>query len=130
MENFNDINNLDPNDEGLQAIMGGRFHDMTRDPAPAKKAEPAPAKAAEATEEKPARKSHTVPAADWEPVEHDPTQLERLAACAKSSLLFGGLCFLFFCWQQSGLMDPAAAVPSMLTCALLGGVKIGKHATK
>lgn len=127
MENMNDINNLDPNDEGLQAIMGGRFHDMTKDPTPAKKAAPAPVKA---PEEKPARKPHTVPAADWELVKHDPTQLERLAACGKSALLFGGLCLLFFCWQQAGLMDPAAAVPSMLTCALLGGVKIGKHATK
>lgn len=29
MENLNDINHLDPNDEGLKSIMGARFHDAT-----------------------------------------------------------------------------------------------------
>ena len=128
MENMNDINHLDPNDDGLKAVMGGRFHDATTgEPAPAKRAAPA---AVKAVEEKPARKSHTVPAAEWAPVKHDPTQMERLKACAKSALLFGGLCLLFFGWQQAGLMDPAAAVPSMLACMLLAGLNIGKHATK
>lgn len=67
---------------------------------------------------------------NWQPFKHDPTQLERLAACAKTSLLYGGLSFLFFYWQQSGLMDPAAALPSMLACVLLGGLKIGRHTMK
>lgn len=127
MENLNDINNLDPNDEGLKAVMGDRFHDATKDPAPAKKAEPAPVKA---VEEKPAKTGHTVPVALWEPVKPDPNWLDRLKACAKYSAIFGGLGLLFFYWQQTGLMAPAAALPSMCTCALLAGLSVGKHATK
>lgn len=127
MENLNDINNLDPNDEGLKAVMGAKFHDATKDPAPVRKAAPAPAKAVEA---KPEKKTHTVPAALWEPVKPDPNAMERLAACAKSALLFGGLGLLFFYWQQTGLMDPTAALPSMCTCAALAGLSVGRNATK
>lgn len=127
MENLNDINNLDPNDDGLKAIMGARFHDATKDPAPVKKPEPAPVKAAEA---KPEKKTDTVPAALWEPVKPDPNWLDRLQACAKWVGLFGGLGLLFFYWQQTGLMDPAAAMPSMITCAALAGLGVGRYAMK
>jgi hypothetical protein len=125
MENLNDINHLDPNDEGLKAVMGNRFHDATAELA--KKTAPVTAKA---VEEKHTQKKHTVPIATWEPVKHDPTQLERLKACGKSAILFGGLCLLFFYWQQTGLMDPKAAMPCMLTCTLLTGLSIGRHALK
>lgn len=136
MENLNDINHLDPNDEGLKAVMGGRFHDATRavealaSVAAAEKNGAPAAKPVKAAEEKPARKSNTVPAALWEPVKPDPNWLDRLQACAKSTGLFGALCALFFYWQQTGLMDPAAAMPSMCACCLLAGLSIGKHATK
>lgn len=128
MENLNDINHLDPNDDGLRAVMGGRFHDAaTEAPAPAKKATPAPVKA---VEEKPAKKARTVPAAQWEPIKPDPNWMDRLQACAKGAMTFGGMGFLFFYWQQTGLMDPAAAVPSMCACCLLAGLSIGRNATK
>ena len=123
MENMNDINHLDPNDDGLKAVMGSRFHDATKDPAPAKKAEPATVKA---VEEKPARK-RTDEAIDakWAPVKPDPNWMDRLQACAKWTGLFGGLCLLFFYWQQKGLMDPVAALPSMIVCATLAGLSVG-----
>lgn len=127
MENMNDINHLDPNDDGLKAVMGSKFHDATKDPAPVKKAEPVPVKAVEA---KPEKKTHTVPVAQWKPVKPDPNWLDRLQACAKWAGLFGGLCLLFFYWQQTGLMDPAAALPSMIVCAALAGLSVGRNATK
>lgn len=129
MENLNDINNLDPNDEGLKAIMGARFYDATSgDPAPVKKAEPVPVKVAEAKPEK--KKTGTVPAALWEPVKPDPNWMDRLQACVKWAAVFGGMGSLFFYWQQAGLMDPAAAMPSIVVCALLGGLSVGINATK
>ena len=130
MENLNDINNLDPNDEGLKSIMGSRFHDITEPMTaarPAKKAAPAPADTDE--EYAPAETAYTDPLR-WAPPKPAPNWLDRLKACAKWSLTFGGLCLLFFYWQQTGLMDPAAALPSMLACTLIGGWGIGKHATK
>jgi hypothetical protein len=127
MENLNDINNLDPNDEGLKAVMGAKFHDATKDTAPVKKTEPAPVKAVEA---KPEKKTHTVPAALWDPPKPDPSQTDRLKACVKWAAIFGGLSLLFFYWQQNGLMDPTAALPSMYTCAVLAGLSVGRNATK
>lgn len=127
MENLNDVNHLDPNDDGLKAVMGAKFHDATKDPAPAKKPAPTPVKAVEV---KPEKKTHTVPVALWEPVKPDPNWMDRLRACVKWTSIFGGLGLLFFYWQQTGLMDPAAALPSMIVCALMGGLSIGVNATK
>jgi hypothetical protein len=81
----------------------------------------------------PVKEEHVIDkaaAAQWEPVRPDPNWLDRLKACAKWALTFSALCCLFFYWQQTGLMDPAAAVPSMLTCTLLVGWGVGRNATK
>lgn len=122
MENMNDINHLDPNDEGLKAVMGSRFQDATIEPEPVKSAAPAPAK----------KVTHTATTEDtyWEPIKTAPNFMDKLAACAKWSLIFGALCSLFFYWQLTGHMEDTAAVPSMLACALLLGWNVGKAATK
>lgn len=127
MENLNDVNNLDPNDEGLKAVMGRRFHDETTGgPAPAKKAAPAPAQSVEA----PAKKIDRKAPAKWAPPKPDPNWMDHLKAAAKWAATFGGTGSLFFYWQQTGLMDPAAAMPSIVVCALLTGLGIGKHLMK
>ena len=46
---------------------------------------------------------------------------------AKWPLLFIGLEYLIFYWQQTGKMDESAAMPSMLVCALLAGLSVGKN---
>lgn len=105
----NDINNLDPNDEGLKQIFGDRFHD--------------------ATQAKPAQKIPLKPRdADWEPVPHKPTQMEKLKSCAKSALLFGGLSLLFFYWQQTGQMEITASTPCICACCVLAGLGVGRNA--
>lgn len=118
----NDINHLDANDEGLKAIFGDRFHDETG------------SKPAEVTQkakpiQKPVEQSGTEKAVDgkWEPVKVV-TSLDKLKACAKWGGIFGGLNALLFYWQQAGLLDSKAAVPSMIVCALLAGLSIGWHA--
>lgn len=109
----NDINNLDPNDEGLKKIFGDRFHDATQD---------------EAT--KPASQKKKPVEAQWEPVMPDPNWLDKLKACAKWVVLFGGLGMLVFYWQQAGLMDSSIAVPTMCVCAALAGLGVGKHVNR
>ena len=99
----NDINNLDPNDEGLKGIFGARFHDATQ--APVKK----PIEA------------------QWEPVKPDPDWLDKLKDSVKWVFLFGGLSCLICYWQGAGLMDPTVACPSMLVCTALAGFSVGKN---
>lgn len=107
-----DINDLDPNDEGLKQIFGDRFHDATKEPAPAVNARNAVNKVQEP---------------QWEPVKPDPNWLDSLKACAKHVAIFGGLSFLVFYWQQAGLMDSSVAVPTMCICAALAGLGVGRN---
>lgn len=106
----NDINNLDPNDEGLSAIFGERWHDET--------------KPAVAVPKKVKLKPRD---AEWEPAPHETTHMEKLKGCAKSALLFGGLSLMFFYFQQSGQMLPSAAMPCICACCVLMGLGVGKN---
>lgn len=108
-----DINNLDPNDEGLKEIFGSRFHDETKKPM---------------VEPKNMDRKPIVKAVDtsWEPVK-DPHWMDSMKSCAKSVLLFGGLSFLIFYWQQAGLMDSSIAVPTMCVCTALAGLGVGRN---
>lgn len=110
-------------DEDLQAVMGPDRCQNPNDWQPKLKKSP---------EVKPAEPRILDKAEDaqYEPVRPNPNWLDKLKLAAKSSLLTSALCLLIFYWQQTGLMDPAAALPSMLTCMLLAGVGIGKVITK
>ena len=107
-------------DEDLQSILGSRYSEHR--PAQVKKEEPAKAP----------EKKHVDPLAPakWAPPKPDPNWLDRLKTSVKWTALYGGLCGLVFYWQQTELMDPAAAMPTMLACALLTGVSIGRAAIK
>lgn len=70
-------------------------------------------------QEQPVRKS--------KPVEKAPDWYARLKLCVKHSWVFGAISLLAFYWQQVGLMDSAAAVPTIYTCALMLGLSIGKY---
>ena len=63
--------------------------------------------------------------AEYEPVKtwYD----EKSVNLVKWVLFFISLEYLFFYWQQTGKMDESAAMPSMLVCALLAGVSVGKN---
>ena len=132
MEMHKDINNLDPEDIGLKQIMGAHFHDETTEkPKAAKitrKAEPT-AKAVKAPAIEP-KDSPDAPDAQWKPVKPAPDFFDRLKACAKSALMFGGLTLLCFYWQQTGQMEASAAVPSMCVCTCLAGWGVGRNATR
>ena len=52
---------------------------------------------------------------------------EKTVNLVKWFVLFVGMEYLFFYWQQTGQMQPTAAMPSMIVCALLAGVSVGKN---
>lgn len=89
------------------------------------------------TAKKPARKEHveekkTAHNPTNEPVdaEYEPVKTwydEKTANLVKWVLIFIGLEYLFFYWQQTGQMQESAAMPSMLVCALLSGISVGKN---
>lgn len=63
--------------------------------------------------------------AEYEPVK---TWYDAKAVnLVKWALLFICLEYLFFYWQQTGQMQESAAMPSMLVCALLAGLSVGKN---
>lgn len=132
---LNDINNLDTEDIGLKGIFGDRFHDATAESGD----KPAKAKATTCTTEiskanhKPSnkpRKTKEYEDAEFEPAMPAPNQMDKLKACAKSALLFGGLSLLFFYWQQTGQMALTASMPCICTCCVLAGLSVGKNAAR
>lgn len=63
--------------------------------------------------------------AEYEPVKtwYD----EKTVNMVKWVVLFMGLEYLFFYWQQTGQMKYTAAMPSMIVCAMLAGLSVGKN---
>lgn len=52
---------------------------------------------------------------------------EKAVNLVKWVLFFISLEYLFFYWQQTGKMDKSASMPSMLVCALMAGISVGKN---
>ena len=52
---------------------------------------------------------------------------EKAVNMVKWVVLFMSLEYLFFYWQQTGQMEESAAMPSMVVCALLAGISVGKN---
>lgn len=52
---------------------------------------------------------------------------EKAVKLVKWVVVFICLEYMFFYWQQTGQMKESAAMPSMLVCALLAGISVGKN---
>ena len=79
-----------------------------------------------AREKKAAQKPYSEPEdAEYEQVKkwYD----EKAVNLVKWSLIFICLEYLLFYWQQTGQMQESAAMPSMLVCAALAGISVGKN---
>ena len=63
--------------------------------------------------------------AEYEPVKtwYD----KKTVNMVKWAAVFIGLEYLIFYWMQTGQMQESAAMPSMLVCALLAGLSVGKN---
>ena len=63
--------------------------------------------------------------AEYEPVK---TWYDQKAVnMVKWVAFFIGLEYLVFYWMQTGQMQESAAMPSMIVCALLAGISVGKN---
>jgi hypothetical protein len=116
----NEINHLDPDDIGLKAVMGDRFHDETKKPM----VEPFPKEPTTVTKVMQKTTGEAVDAS-WVPAKN-PNWMDNLKSCVKSVLLFGGLSFLIFYWKEAGLMAESIAVPAIAVCTALAGFGAGR----
>ena len=123
----------DSEDEMLKGIMGGKFQDVSRE-IPTSPAAPrndkVRRKPAAGPKEYPSHlktaaeiPSH-VPDGEWGQLNRV-SPMAKVTGCAKGVWLYGCISLLLFWWQQAGLLDSRAAVPSFIVLALLAGVKIG-----
>lgn len=114
-------------DEGLQAVMGKeRCQDVSSQFAKSEeKVVTAPCNDKKRNAAK--RETESVEDAAWVKL-NTISPMAKVKCCAKWALLFGGISGLLFYWQQAGLLDPKAAVPSLIICALGAGLTVGYHA--
>lgn len=103
-----------------------KFTDETVKPTQPAKTEKKTANKEPVKEKKTAQKPNKKPMdAEYEPVKtwYD----ENTVNMVKWVLVFVALEYLFFYWQQTGQMQSTAAMPSMIVCALLAGISVGKN---
>ena len=103
-----------------------KFTDATMKPTQPVKAEKKTVNKEPAKEKKMDQKPTEKPVdAEYKPVKtwYD----EKTVNMVKWVVVFVALEYLFFYWQQTGQMQSTAAVPSMIVCALLAGVSVGKN---
>lgn len=103
-----------------------KFTDATTRPSQPVKSEKNQGNKEHVKEKKTAQKPTDKPMdAEYEPVKtwYD----EKTVNMVKWAVLFIGLEYLMFYWQQTGQMQESAAMPSMIVCALLAGISVGKN---
>ena len=109
----------DAEDEGLKAVMGSKFQDVSQE---------IPKKPAAPLNDRPARKVKQEQKAPAEPESiptYAPNWMSKLKGCGRYAMVCGGLVALFGYWHITGQMDASAAVPCMVACAGYGGFRIG-----
>ena len=70
------------------------------------------------------------PTSETQYAEYEPVKTwydKNTVNCIKWFLIFAGLEYLVFYWMQTGQMQESAAMPSMLVCAALAGISVGKN---
>ena len=103
-----------------------KFTDATVKSTQPIKAEKKPVGKECAKEKKAAQKPDEKPMdAEYEPVK---TWYNfKTVNLVKWAAIFIGLEYLVFYWMQTGQMLESAAMPSMIVCALLAGISVGKN---
>jgi hypothetical protein len=102
-----------------------KFTDATTKPTQPAKTEKKTANKEPVKEKKVAKKTVNEPMdAEYEPVKtwYD----EKTVNMVKWVVVFVALEYLFFYWQQTGQMEPSAAVPCMMACTTMVGVTYGR----
>lgn len=118
-----DINHLDTNDDGLKAIFGDRFHDISEPVKAVSKKEtpttPQPTKAAQKAKHEPVE-------AQWEPIKEN-TWMDNLKAIVKDVALYALLSLVLFWWQQTGRLEVTTSWYALLFCVGMVFFSVGKN---
>ena len=77
-------------------------------------------------ESRPQKKRNEPIDAEYEPVADSWLDSPEIK-CITQFLLFAGIEYVVFYWLQTGQMKLSAAMPSMIVCALLAGISVGKN---
>jgi hypothetical protein len=75
---------------------------------------------------KPKKKRNEPIDAEYEPVANSWLDSPEIK-CIKWFVFFAGIEYIVFYWFQTGQMELSAAMPSMIACALLAGIGVGKN---
>ena len=70
------------------------------------------------------------PASEPVDAEYEPVKTwygQKAVNMVKWAAVFIGLEYLVFYWMQTGQMQESAAMPSMIVCAALAGISVGKN---
>lgn len=111
-------------DEGLEAIMGDRFHDDTK-PAEKPVAKPAPKK-----KSKPVTKPHAmdIPVeAQWQPEKPAPDFMAKLKMVVKDVFIYAAISLILFYWKQTGRLEETTAWYALIVGCGMVFFSIGKH---
>ena len=76
------------------------------------------------------KKTAQKPTSETVDAEYEPVKTwygKNAVNMVKWAAVFIGLEYLVFYWKQTGQMQESAAMPSMLVCALLAGISVGKN---
>ena len=97
-----------------------------------KPSQPVKAEKKTSNKEEPVKEKKTAQKPTKNPVdaEYQPVKTwydKNTVNCVKWFLIFAGLEYLVFYWMQTGQMQESAAMPSMLVCAALAGISVGKN---
>lgn len=114
------MSDFEKQDQELAEMMGQQFIDQTvpLSEMPRTNEESSDISKPKKTAEKPVD-------AQWMPTKQR-NWMDDLYDCMKTTMLFGGLNVLIWYWESAGLMDESIALPSMIACAVLAGIGIGK----
>lgn len=112
-------------DEGLEAIMGDRFHDETKKPVEKPVAKPAPVKKVQ-----PVKKPHAmdIPVeSQWQPEKPAPDMMEKLKRIVKDVFLYAAISLILFWWKQTGRLEETTAWYAILVGVGMVFFSVGKH---
>lgn len=76
------------------------------------------------------KKAAQKPTSDLDDAEYEPVKTwfdNKTVNIVKWTVIFIGLEYLVFYWMQTGQMQESAAMPSMIVCAMLAGISVGKN---
>ena len=115
-------------DMELEAVMGTRFIDYTKEHAEKPVENPAVAPGSE----KPHTPVKNVPAKEkpvesqWEPEKPAPNWLDRLKTTAKNTAIYAIVSVVLFWWQQTGRIDYDTAWYALLLCVGMVFFSVGR----